>query len=43
MLKATVYKTLRALMELQDSNLFPQKITEFLQCAKDDTRTYDYD
>jgi len=42
MLKATVYKTLRALMEIQDSELFEQKVSEFLQCAKDDERTSDF-
>ena len=42
MLKATVYKTLRALLELSDSDLFVHKLAAFLQSAKDDARTYDF-
>ena len=42
MLKATVYKTLRALMEITDKDAFAQKVHEFLEAATADAKTYEF-
>jgi len=41
-LKATVYKTLRAVMELQDQEVFADKMAEFLLSAKGDDKTCEF-
>lgn len=41
-LKATIYKTLRALMEITDRDVFAQKLTEFMESAMADEKTVQF-
>lgn len=41
-LQATVYKTIRALMELTDATVFDKKLGSFLATAKNDGKTADF-
>ena len=42
LLKATIYKTLRALLEVKERAVFEDKMRSFLQCATEDDRTRDF-
>jgi len=42
LLKATIYKTLRALLEITDKQLFSLKLSEFLQASTEDARTAEF-